>query len=70
MSFTKDELAYGVKLNNATAKTNAQGIAEFTISTAYVTHPLALSDTGISLSATYTDGINLESGSVIVFGIV
>lgn len=66
LSFTKDELAYGVKLNNATAKTNAQGIAEFTISTADVTHPLALSDTGISLSATYTDGINLESGSVIV----
>ncbi len=66
LSFTKDELAYGVKLNNATAKTNAQGIAEFTISTADVTHPLALSDTGISLSATYTDGINLASGSVIV----
>ena len=66
LSFTKNELAYGVKLNNATAKTNAQGIAEFTISTADVTHPLALSDTGISLSATYTDGINLESGSVIV----
>ena len=66
LSFTKAELAYGVKLNNATAKTNAQGIAEFTISTADVTHPLALSDTGISLSATYTDGINLESGSVIV----
>ena len=66
LSFTKNELAYGVKLNNATAKTNAQGIAEFTISTADVTHPLALSDTGISLSATYTDGINLASGSVIV----
>lgn len=66
LSFTKAELAYGVKLNNATAKTNAQGIAEFTISTADVTHPLALSDTGISLSATYTDGINLASGSVIV----
>ena len=66
LSFTKNELAYGVKLNNATAKTNEQGIAEFTISTADVTHPLALSNTGISLSATYTDGINLESGSVIV----
>lgn len=66
LSFTKDELAYGVKLNNATAKTNAQGIAEFTISTADVTHPLALSGAGISLSATYTDGINFESGSVIV----
>lgn len=66
LSFTKDELAYGVKLNNATAKTNAQGIAEFTISTADVTHPLALSNTGMSLSATYTDGINLASGSVIV----
>lgn len=66
LSFTKNELAYGVKLNNATAKTNSQGIAEFTISTADVTHPLALSGAGISLSATYTDGINLESGSVIV----
>ncbi|MFH7409956.1 hypothetical protein [Acinetobacter variabilis] len=66
LSFTKNELAYGVKLNNATAKTNAQGIAEFTISTADVTHPRALSDTGISLSATYTGGINFESGSVIV----
>lgn len=66
LSFTKDELAYGVKLNNATAKTNAQGIAEFSISTADVTHPLALSDAGIALKATYTDGINLTSGSVIV----
>ena len=66
LNFEKDELAYGVKLNNVTAKTNAQGVAEFSISTADVTHPIALSETGISLKATYVDNSVKVSASTIV----
>lgn len=66
LNFEKDELAYGVKLNNVTAKTNAQGVAEFSISTADVTHPIALSETGISLKATYVDNSIKVSASTIV----
>ena len=53
--------AYGVKLNNLTAITNAQGLAKFTLTT-QATHPIALSQEGIQLKATYTDAALLVHG--------
>ena len=53
--------AYGVKLNNLTAVTNAQGLAKFTLTT-QATHPIALSQEGIQLKATYADAAILVHG--------
>lgn len=54
LALTGNTASYGVKLDKAEAVTNAKGEAEFTVSSE-ATHPIALSQEGILLKASYAD---------------
>lgn len=57
--------SYGVSLDKAEATTNAQGYAEFTL-TSNATHPIALAQRGIALTATYTENNQNIKGNATV----
>ncbi|MDH1857273.1 hypothetical protein N5D44_02695 [Acinetobacter junii] len=57
--------SYGVTLDKAEATTNAQGYAEFTLSS-NATHPIALAQLGIQLTATYSENNQNIKGNATV----
>lgn len=57
--------SYGVSLDKAEATTNAQGYAEFTL-TSNATHPITLAQRGIALTATYTENNQNIKGNATV----
>lgn len=56
--------SYGVTLDKAEATTNAQGYAEFTLSS-NATHPIALAQLGINLTATTESSPNIKGNATV-----
>ena len=64
LAFIDKSTAYGVSITQPEAMTDAKGYAVFTIKSAS-TYPIALSEQGINLKATYTDSIDISATSTI-----
>lgn len=64
LAFTDKSAAYGVSITQPEAMTDAKGYAVFTIKSASL-YPIALSQQGINLKATYTDSTDISATSTI-----
>ena len=64
LAFTDKSAAYGVSIANAEVQTNSQGFAEFTL-TSNSDYPIALSQQGINLKASYVDTAEIFAESTV-----